>query len=173
MDSHFSFSTNFMMSLSFDVENAKNKFECLKQQAIETTFNRRWSSLIHFMALSSVLQIPIFSVYPDISPAVRALCHGLIKPREVTEKSGIWYIMFTRDTLDSTKGTCFEPNHFCPLIPDTCNTLPDKPLQGFLFDINDFPPPIPSPTALTWPSLSQTNSNSPWSTTSKSRKKQI
>jgi hypothetical protein len=142
-----------MMSLSFDAKSANNKFECLKQQAIETCFLRRWSSLIHFMALSSVLQFSIFAVYPDVSPAVRALCHGLIKPREVTEKSDTLYIMFTRDSMiDNNKGTCFQPNHFCPLI--AANTLSDKPLQGqgFSFDENDFAPLIP-PLASALPNL--------------------
>ncbi len=105
-----------MMSLSFDVKSAKNKLECLKQQAIETCFFRRWSSLIHVMALLSVLQI--FAVYPDVSPVVCALCHGLIKPREETDKNDTLYIMFTRDSiLENKKGTCFEPNHFCLLVP--------------------------------------------------------
>lgn len=133
-----------MMSLSSDVKSAENRLECLKQQAIETCFLGHWSSLIHFMALSSVLQISVHSVYPDVSPAARALCHGLIMPREPTEKNDTMYIMFTRDgTLNNKKGTCFEPNHFCPLIP--VHTLSYEPLQDrkCAFDENDFPPLMP------------------------------
>ena len=61
--------------------------------------------------------------------------------------------MFTRDSMiDNNKGTCFQPNHFCPLI--AANTLSDKPLhgQGFSFDDNDFPPLIP-PLASALPNL--------------------
>lgn len=108
-----------MMALSYDVKNGKDKLACLKKQAAETCIPKTWAGLIHFMAFSSVIHRRVFSVYPDASPAIRSLFHGLINPRQANMlNNDIFYIMFTRDSnLNSKPGSSFEPNHFCPLVP--------------------------------------------------------
>ena len=111
-----------MMALSSDVTNGKDRLLCLKKQTEETCIPKTWAGLIHLMAFSSVVRRRVFSVYPNTSPAIRSLFHGIINPRQTnTLNEDAFYIMFTRDgDLDSKAGTNFQPNHFCPLIPMAC-----------------------------------------------------
>ncbi len=108
---HYSETTLFMMALSCDVKNGKDRLLCLKKQAVETCIPKSWAGLIHFMALSSVIDRPIFSVYPEVSPAIRPLFHGIIQPRRKNSlNEDIFYIMFTRDTnFDNKPGSSFQP----------------------------------------------------------------
>ena len=130
-----------MMSLSIDVSNGKNGFECLKQQAIQTCSPREWAGLIHFFALSSVIQRSVFSVYANASSALRPLFHGLIEPREKSTHTDSIYIMFTRDSaLNSKPGTQFQPNHFCPLFHYQSIASIISQSNPALFSEEDFPP---------------------------------
>ena len=111
-----------MIALSSDVTNGKDRLLCLKKQAEETCIPRTWAGLIHLMAFSSVAFRRVFSVYPNTSPAIRSLFHGIINPRQTNKlNDDLFYVMFTRDgDLDRKAGTNFQPNHFCPLIPMAC-----------------------------------------------------
>ena len=126
------------MALSIDVSNGKRRLECLKKQAEETCIKKTWAGLIHFMALSSVLRRGVFTVYPEASPAIRSLFHGLIHPRQEVTSKDVLYIMFTRDSnLDSNPGSTFVPNHFCPLVKIHCT--PQAQPEVFLYNEDDFP----------------------------------
>lgn len=70
----------FMMSLSIDIADGRDRLEALKQQALSTCYNKRWAGLIEMMALSSVIRQTVFSVYPNCSPAIRPFIHGQITP---------------------------------------------------------------------------------------------
>ena len=95
-----------MMALSIDVSNGKKKLECLKKQAEEMCIPKTWAGLIHFMALSSVIRCSVFSVYPEASPGIRSLYHGLIHPRQEVTSTDVLYIMFTREgSLDGRTGS--------------------------------------------------------------------
>lgn len=116
-DSQYSLASRFMMSLSVNVMDGNDRLRCIKEQAIHTCTLGNWSGLIHFMALSSVLRLKIFAVYPDATPSIRSLCHGVVNPRESPRSDKILHIMFTRDSaLDNRKNVAFQPNHFCPLF---------------------------------------------------------
>ena len=118
VETSYSKTTLFVMSLSVDVSNGNNATECLREQAIHTCYPGNWSGFIHMMALSSVIKLPVFSVYPESSPAIRSFFHGLIRPRNVDTSfcNGLVHIMFTRANLDNKQGAVFQPNHFCPLF---------------------------------------------------------
>lgn len=68
-------------------------------------------------SLSSVLQMPLFSVYPELgNPIVRSHLHRKIEPREKsTEYRG--RILWTTTRTDMTKNN-WVPNHFVPVLPD-------------------------------------------------------
>ena len=126
-----------MMALSIDVSNGKKKLECLKKQAEETCIPKTWAGLIHFMALSSVIRCSVFSVYPEASPGIRSLYHGLIHPRQEVTSTDVLYIMFTREgSLDGRTGSSFVPNHFCPLVKTNCTPLAQ---EVFSYNEADFP----------------------------------
>jgi hypothetical protein len=69
-------------------------------------------------AMSSVLKIPLFAVYPKMgNPAVRADMHRLILPREESSThSGPKYIMWTTNREDMP-AEHWQPNHFVVLLP--------------------------------------------------------
>ena len=106
VETSYSKTTLFVMSLSVDVSNGNDATACLRQQAIHTCYPGNWSGFIHMMALSSVIKLPVFSVYPESSPAMRPFLHGLIRPRNAeTTCDGPVHIMFTRDNLDNKQCT--------------------------------------------------------------------
>ena len=80
-----------------------------------------WSSLMHILALSSVIGRPIFTIYPSCSKAIRPLLQGLIKPRIQTSNkisdNNCFYILWSRDGgLDNRSNAIYVPNHFVPLV---------------------------------------------------------
>ena len=91
--------------------------------AKETARPYVFSSQFHMLALSSVIGLPIFSVYPDIPgiSRIKNSFHGICIPREHFLEDGSIvaadpiHIMWTRATRSPLRG--WTPNHFAPLIP--------------------------------------------------------
>ena len=91
--------------------------------AKETARPYVFSSQFHMLALSSVIGLPIFSVYPDIPGIshIKNSFHGICIPREHFLEDGSIvaadpiHIMWTRATRSPLRG--WTPNHFAPLIP--------------------------------------------------------
>ena len=109
-DSGFSESAKFMMSLSIDIQDRHDRIAGIMKQALSTCCDKRWAGLMEMMALSSVIDHVIYSVYPTCAP----LFHGPIVPRMGTPPTSC-YIMWTRDSALDNNGP-FQPNHFVPLI---------------------------------------------------------
>ena len=65
-----------MMSLSIDIQDGRDRITAIKRQALSTCFDKRWAGLMEMMALSSVIDHMIYSVYPTCAP----LFHGPIVP---------------------------------------------------------------------------------------------
>jgi len=122
--------TIFAMILTDEVTDEFDRTRCkhsaVQYEASLTCENLRWSSMIHLFALTNVIGIPVFSVYPIVNEGFRPLFHKVIEPlnmSQASEKSGTFGIMWTRDgDLDSTHGICFEPNHFCLMIREKRST---------------------------------------------------
>ena len=72
--SGFSESAKFMMSLSIDIQDGRDRIAAIKKKAFSTSCNKRWAGLMEMMALSSVIGHMIYSVYPTRAP----LFHGPI-----------------------------------------------------------------------------------------------
>ena len=103
----------FMVTLSVDISDVRNRLAALKQQAMSTCVNKKWAGLVELMALASVIKNSVFSVYPNASPSIRPLFHRIILPREVQDGScdEHCFIMWSRCSSFDTERV-FQPNHF-------------------------------------------------------------
>ena len=102
-------------------ERSNNRVSAIQREAIGGCQIGEWSSLIHIMALSTVIGRPIFTIYPSCSKAIRPLLQGLIKPRIQTSNkisdNNCFYILWSRDGgLDNRPNAVYVPNHFVPLF---------------------------------------------------------
>ena len=103
-------------------EDTKNRIEAVKREAIARCRDKKWSVMMHLMALSTVIGRPIFSLYPECNTNTRPLCHNEILPRDYgTKKRDISVkkamILWFRDSkLDNRPGSWYEPNHFVPIF---------------------------------------------------------
>ena len=97
-----------------------NREETIKEEAFVACEVRAWSSLVHIMAMSSVLARPIVSMYPSVQFKYRCLVNRVINPRpsatSATPKEPL-NILWSRDgNLDNTDGGWYIPNHFVPVV---------------------------------------------------------
>ena len=103
-------------------EDTKNRIKAVKGEAIAGCRDKKWSVMMHLMALSTVIGRPIFSFYPECNTNTRPLCHKEILPRDYgTKKRDISVnkamILWSRDSnLDNRPGSWYEPNHFVPIF---------------------------------------------------------
>lgn len=81
---------------------------------MSTCRNKQWAGLVEMMALSTVIRNNVYSVYPNASPTMRPLFHGVIKPRIARDASCTCYIMWSRCSSFDNEGV-FQPNHFVML----------------------------------------------------------
>ena len=127
----------FLMTTSCDgIKPGCDRKSIIKNVAIKTCDLSEWASLVHFFAAASVMQRPLFSVYPQRSHCLgptRSLYHRLIRPRVMTGHDHgeipTIYIMWSRISSFTYN---FVPNHFVPLFPQ-------KELQEFNYS-EEFPP---------------------------------
>ena len=103
----------FMVTLSEDISDGRNRLAALKQQAMSTCENKKWARLVELMALASVIKNSVFLVYPNASASIRPLFHGIILPREVQDGScdEHCFIMWSCCSSFDTE-RIFQPNHF-------------------------------------------------------------
>ena len=127
-----------------------NREETIQEEAFVVCEVRAWSSLVHIMAMSSVLCRPIVSMYPSVQFKYRCLVNGIINPRtsdtSATPKEPL-NILWSRDgNLDNADGGWYISNHFVPLVladepgsdKQHCpsiskNSTPKRKQQGTLF----------------------------------------
>ena len=95
---------------------------------IATTKLDEWSNVWHVYGLTSVLNTPITSIYPQVNSRVRQLFHWEVHPRicDVGLQSSIpLVIMWTH--LSSIPKQCVDthwsPNHFVPCFASTTLTI--------------------------------------------------
>ena len=95
-----------------------------------TATPKRWGSLVNVLALSTVLQEEIISIFPDVPLHFRTLVHTTIKPaRKIKaikhpQKHRI-AILWSRDGgFDTRPGSVYQPNHVVPVLKR--NTLSMK-----------------------------------------------
>ena len=104
----------------FDIR--RNREDAIICESMKTCEDKSWSSMLHLLGLSSVLNCCIESVYPIANEGFRPLFHQSIYPLETTsniDREAKFGILWSRDgNLDNQPGFSFEPNHFALLIPD-------------------------------------------------------
>ena len=90
---------------------SQNKMEAVKEEAFVACEKGEWSSLVHFMGLSSVMSTPIRSIYPNVGFRYRPLMHRELQPRRCPSKISLKVtnepinILWSRDgNLDSRPG---------------------------------------------------------------------
>lgn len=100
--------------------------EYIQAEGVKTSEDKRWASILHVMALSSILGRKIRSVYPDIQWNYRELYNTIIEP---TGNKSFRYpehynispetitIFWTRDGSLNQTDHMFIPNHIVPLFP--------------------------------------------------------
>lgn len=135
--SPYSEKTLFTLILTSAGENewqvSSSQVEGVKAEAAATSEDKVWSSLVHVIALATVIKRPIFSVYPNANLALRPLMHGLVHPHLCVPDVSPIHILWSRDgNLDNRQGAVFQPNHFVPLVcrGDTEMPLATKSTQG-------------------------------------------
>lgn len=117
-------------------ERSRSRVSAVKSDAIGGCQLGQWSSLIHIMALATVICRPIFTIYPNCAVGIRPLLHGLVKPRgkaETVSDKECFYILWSREGgLDNRPNAIYVPNHFVPLFQEnaeeeTCQK--DEPIR--------------------------------------------
>ena len=102
-------------------ERSGSRVSAIQSEAIGGCELRKWSSLMHIMALATVICRPIFTIYPNCAEGIRSLLHSLVKPRmqmsDTLNDNDCFYILWSRDgALDSRPKAFYVPNHFVPLF---------------------------------------------------------
>ena len=90
-------------------------FQPFQLDCIETTKKETFCNMWHIYALSSVLQCPIRSIYPDCNRYIRPLLNRVVSPRiQPTSTKAVLHVMWTRTTQMTPSQ--WTPNHFVPCI---------------------------------------------------------
>lgn len=120
-------------------ESTRDRVLAVKGEAIAGCRDRKWSTMMHLMALSTVMGRPIFSLYPECNTNTRPLSHRKIVPRNYATKKpdisvNMAMVLWSRDSdLDNRPGSWYQPNHFVPVFevkgkppPPLTTAAPDK-----------------------------------------------
>ena len=129
-------STLFTVALSVDgdqiLAGGGSRIDAIKAEALAGCKNGVWGSLVHMMALASVIRRPIYSLYPEVTFRYRPLMHKLLNPREASldcEVEPLFILWSRQGSLDNRPNTWFTPNHFVPVIWIR-EASPDGPAAG-------------------------------------------
>lgn len=110
-------------SISGDCMDQK---DMILAEAMINLKNYTRSSLMTMLALSSVIERNIVSVYPNTHDFQSEIFNGEMQPRSGESKERALHIMWSQiNNLDVNKGK-FTPNHFVPLIEETLPVSPSK-----------------------------------------------
>lgn len=116
-------STLFTLALSADgdkiLAGGGSKIDAIKAEALAGCKNGVWGSLLHMMALASVIRRPIYSLYPEVNFQCRPLMQKLLNPREARMNGEVVpvFLLWSREgSLDNRPKAWFTPNHFVQVI---------------------------------------------------------
>ena len=63
------------------IANGGSSIDAVKAEAVATCKDKEWGSLIHMMAIASVIRRPVYSLYPEVNFSFRPLMMNLLKPQ--------------------------------------------------------------------------------------------
>ena len=99
------------------LDSGKTKQDLVKQEAILNCNDKKWSSFLCILGLSSVLGRNIHTYYPDCGEErYKVFLNGIVKPRLPTKEAlDDLHILFCYEGRIKP-GDTFQPNHFVPLL---------------------------------------------------------
>ena len=99
------------------LDSGKTKQDLVKQEAILNCNDKKWSTFLCILGLSSVLGRNIHTYYPDCGEErYKVFLNGLVKPRLPTKEAlDDLHILFCYEGRIKP-GDTFQPNHFVPLL---------------------------------------------------------
>ena len=107
---------------------------CVKKEAEFICSLGEWTSFVCILALSSVVNVRIYSYYPRAGDETyRHLFSCKILPRSSTQIKGNVHLLWSRDgNLDNTPRARYSPNHFVPIFvtSTTLNSKISEPLTA-------------------------------------------
>ena len=110
---NYAFYSDMLMAGRLTPENIKLVYE---KEVMKITVPQSYMGIWQFFGLSSVLKMPVFSVYPNLgNPFVRSHLNRLIYPME-QHTNDIAFIMWTTTRHHDMVAEHWEPNHFEPVI---------------------------------------------------------
>ncbi|XP_070182136.1 uncharacterized protein [Littorina saxatilis] len=110
------YSDEYLPGMSLDENTVKRIYEA---EVIKIVKPKTFMGIWQVFALSTVLQMPIFSAYPNCgNPFVRADLHRLVMPRiDTANPPGEPLIVMWTSTRVDMNMTHWIPNHFTPGLP--------------------------------------------------------
>ena len=102
------------------IANGGSRIDAVKAEAVATCKDEDWGSLIHMMAMASVIRRPVYSLYPEVNFRFHPLMMNLLKPQishsgDTSDKPV--YLLWSRDgNLDNKPNVWYTPNHIVPVI---------------------------------------------------------
>lgn len=119
----------FTIALSSDgdgvMTNGGNAVHAVKAEAVAGCEFKVYGSLMHMMALASVIGRPIYSVYPNV-----LIMQNLLKPRLPAVNDDPVCLLWSRNgNLDSRPNSWYQPNHFVVLASWESDISCGSPIQ--------------------------------------------
>ena len=93
-----------------------------EREVLKITKEKVYMGIWQIHALSSVLGMSLRSIYPELgNPVVRRHLNRTVEPRINEKRSCVGQIVWTT-TRSDMQNQNWIPNHFVPILPETCNT---------------------------------------------------
>ena len=89
------------------IANSGSRIDAVKVEAVATCKDKEWGSLIHRMAIASLIRQPIYSLYPEVNFRFR--------PHSGDSSDKPIYFLWSRN-LDNKPNVWYKPNHIVPVI---------------------------------------------------------
>lgn len=117
---YFSISVNNLLPMSVSKECLDTGFaraDLVKQEAILNCSEKKWSSFLCILGLSSAISRNIFTYYPDCGDQrFKLFFNRMVQPRlTATEGLDDLHVLFCCEGIVHL-GEIFKPNHFVPLL---------------------------------------------------------
>lgn len=104
----------------------------------------RWCSIIHLLALSTVLQQSITSVFPNVPSRFSFIYNSVLtpirkvnKPKNIPSPKHDLVVFWSRTSLD-TEAAYYEPNHVVPVVSEEISAKSPPPKRSKQSKINSF-----------------------------------
>ena len=91
-----------------------NQRDAIRREAVNISQNYKSVPLLAYFGMATMLEQPLFSVYPVTNFNLRALYHQMIHPLHSETEKEAMNILWSQ-TVRNKKGP-YRPNHFVPIV---------------------------------------------------------